>query len=324
MKRIFLVPFLLVVFLSALAQDQQIPSLDGGEILGTSINTDFQEVKPLISPDGKTLYFSRRNCPQNVLGEKDAQDIWVSRMKEDGEWDTATNLGNIVNDKYANAICAISSDGKMGIFYNTYGKLEHPLAKATIVNNQWTKPQPILIEDYYNMNEYSDFYTCFESNVLFMAIEREDSYGGQDLYVSLVGEDGNYQKPINLGSQINTEHADFAPFLAADGRTLFFASYGHNGLGGSDIYMTQRVDETWTKWSTPVNLGSTINTQHNETYFSVTGDFRFLYLDTFSPVDERRNIARLMMPDGMRPRQFQEATIAPKISYAHPHSLTFP
>lgn len=315
MKRMLLLPFVLAAFINAEGQNPDLENANKMEVLGTNINTSFPEVKPLISPDGKTLFFSRRNSPENIQGEKDFQDIWVSHMDESGEWTTATNLGNTVNDKFANAICAISPDGKMGVFYNTYSKLEHPLAKATLHNNQWTKPQPIIIKNYYNYNEYSDFFTCFKTNVLFMAIERDDSHGDQDIYISLMDDHGNYSEPINLGNMINTTHADFAPFLAADGKTLFFASYGHKGLGGSDIFMSQRLDDSWTKWGAPVNLGPEVNTKNNETYFSLTGDFRYIYLDSFTPLGDARDIARLMMPDALRPRQYKESTLAPKISY---------
>ena len=146
-----------------------------------------------------------------------------------------------------------------------------------------------------------------------MAIEREDSKGGQDLYVSRLNENGTYSVPVNLGDQINSSGEDFAPFLASDGKSLFFASTGHKGQGGSDIFMIQRKDDTWTNWTAPVNLGPNVNTNHNENYFSVTSDFRFMYLDRASPSLER-DIRRLFVPDKIRPRIFKEQTVAAKVS----------
>lgn len=312
MKRLVFLTLLLTGILSTFAQSPH-DSDDNKALLSSFVNSDYQEVMPLISPDGKSLYFNRRNHPENVFGKKDAQDIWVSRMNDAGEWGAATNLGKTVNDKHANAICAISPNGKTGIFYNTYSKGNHPLAKSSLINNEWTRPQPIVIEDYYNINQFADFYTCFITNVLLLAIEREDSRGDQDLYICLMDNDGNYQKPINLGDKINSSHADFAPFLASDGKSLFFASYGHKGMGGSDIFMSQRLDDTWINWSAPVNVGSMVNSSNNETYFSLTADFRYMYLDTFTPLAQKRDITRLMVPDEIRPRQYQEATIAPKV-----------
>lgn len=306
-----------LLFLSPLkGQDAQSDaSQEMAELVAHKINTDLAEVRPLISPDGKTLYFCRRNSPNNIKGTKDFQDVWVSHLNENGEWSEPANLGSNVNDKHANAMCAISPDGQTAIFYNTYEKISNPLARAKFVNNQWTKPIPIAIEDYYNHSQFSDFYVCFKNNVLFMSVERDDSRGDQDLYISFMDEYGNCQAPINLGDNINSLGADFAPFLAPDGRSLFFASFGHKGVGGSDIYVSHRLDDSWTKWSNPINLGPMVNTKDNEVYFSLTGDFRYLYLDRLNPMEDKRDIAVMMVPDEIRPRRFQEATQAPKISY---------
>jgi len=65
-------------------------------------------------------------------------------------------------------------------------------------------------------------------------------------------------KPVNMGSVINTEFEESSPFLANDMKTLYFASKGHNGYGGYDIYVTERLDESWTNWSAPKNLGHAI------------------------------------------------------------------
>ncbi len=290
--------------------DQELAAL-----LARSVNTDLAEVRPLISPDGRTLYFCRRFSPNNVRGTKDFQDVWVSHMNEKGEWSDPANLGVTVNDKHANAICAISPDGQTAIFYNTYEKVSNPLARSKFVNNQWTRPAPITIENFYNHSQFSDFYVCFTNNILFMSVERDDTRGDQDLYISFMDEYGHCQEPINLGDNINSVGADFAPFLAPDGRSLFFASFGHRGNGGSDIYVSHRLDDTWTKWSNPVNLGPLVNSKDNEVYFSLTGDFRYLYLDRLNPMEDKRDITVMMVPDEIRPRQFQEATQAPKMSY---------
>ena len=283
------------------------------KVIEAAINSSLPEVKPLITADGNTLFFGRRNSPENIHGIKDFQDVWVSHKDEQGNWQKATNLGENINDCYANAICSISKDGKTAVFHNTYKKINQPLAIARLVNNEWTKPEPILIQDYYNHSEYSDFFLCFENAVIIMAIQREDSRGGQDLYVSRLNENGSYSAPVNLGEAINSTGEDFAPFLASDGKTLFFASTGHKGQGGSDIFMIKREDESWTKWSHPVNLGPNVNSNHNENYFSLTSDFRFLYLDRASPSLER-DIRRLFVPDKIRPRVFQEKTISAKVS----------
>lgn len=302
---------LLLVSFTLCAQEQDVETQP--KVIDPTVNSKLPEVKPLISSDGNTLFFGRRNSPENIHGIKDFQDVWVSHKDEKGNWQQATNLGENVNDRYANAICSISKDGKTAVFHNTYKKINQPLAISKFQENQWTRPEPLIITDYYNHNEYSDFFLCFENAIIIMAVQREDSRGGQDLYISRLNENGSYSAPINLGDNINSSGEDFAPFLASDGKTLFFASTGHQGQGGSDIFMIQRQDETWTKWSNPVNLGPEVNSNHNENYFSLTSDFRFLYLDRASPSLER-DIRRLFVPDKIRPRVFKEKTVAAKVS----------
>ncbi len=84
--------------------------------------------------------------------------------------------------------------------------------------------------------------------------------GDQDLYVSFYNDaHKSWSEPLNLGAQINTHLAETAPYLAADDKTLYFASDGYLGYGGFDLYVTRRLDDTWTNWSTPENLGMVIN-----------------------------------------------------------------
>jgi hypothetical protein len=78
-----------------------------------------------------------------------------------------------------------------------------------------------------------------------------------------------------MGDVINTELEESSPFLAPDNETLYFASEGHNGHGGFDIYVTKRLDDTWTNWSKPENLGPAVNSANDDEFFSITqyGDF---------------------------------------------------
>ena len=117
-------------------------------------------------------------------------------------------------------------------------------------------------------------------------------YGDQDLHIAFLQEDGNYGAPINLGPTINSRKADFAPFLAADGQTLFFSSFGHKGLGGSDIYVSKRLDESWRKWSLPVNLGSGVNSELDENYISVTADLKWAYFESYATGSPKKDLYR--------------------------------
>lgn len=98
-----------------------------------------------------------------------------------------------------------------------------------------------------------------------------------DLFVVLKNEQGQWQQPINLGDQINSPFAERYPFLHPDGKTLYFSSEGHGGLGGLDIYYSRRLDDTWQNWSEPVNMGTAINSADDEESSAVSQDFKDIY-----------------------------------------------
>lgn len=284
---------------SVLGQDVEDTSASYPKNSLETINTSGIEARPFISPDGNTLYFSRRNVEENVGGKNDEQDVYVSyRDAGSGQWSTPENLGKVINNNRRNALATISPDGTTGIFFNTYRRARiAPLARSRKTDKGWTKPKLVNVQNFINVNDYADYFVAFDQNVLFLAIEADSTQGDQDLYVAFADEYGGYQPPVNLGPVVNSPEADFAPFLGSDGRSLFFASYRDGGLGGSDIYMSVRLDDSWLRWSEPVNLGPAINSKEEETYFSITGDFKYLYYAQYTRRNADRNIVRLELPD---------------------------
>ena len=102
-----------------------------------------------------------------------------------------------------------------------------------------------------------------------MAIDRYDAYGGKDIYVIFLQRDNKWTEPLNLGNDINTAHMEYSPYLAADNETLYFSSKGFSGYGGSDIYISRRLDNTWTNWTEPENLGPDINSIGDDVFFNI-------------------------------------------------------
>ncbi|HYG40774.1 MAG TPA: hypothetical protein VD908_19245 [Cytophagales bacterium] len=264
----------------------------------------FQDSRPLISPDGKQLFFGRRNHPNNIGGESDFQDIWMASLDSTGNFEKIRSLGTIINNSKPNGICSISPNGSEIILTNEYGGAKQsPISISTKTKGIWSKPKPMFIEDYYNKGRYEDFYMSFEQKVLLLAVERRDGIGDQDIYVCLPDENGNWKKPINLGTAINTKTAEFAPYLGSDGKTLFFASYREGGLGESDIYVTTRMDDSWTNWSAPKNLGPTINTPEEESYFSITSDFESIFVESYTKGNIERDIFQVKLPLEFKPQK---------------------
>ena len=245
--------------------------------LGPNINTDFDEVKPVVSADCQMLYFARQNFPGNYGGKSDDQDIYVTHYNGNG-WEKSEKLGSPLNDGYANGISSISDDGSTILVFNgnTKGGNNMPagmISKQTSVG--WSKPQRLNIKNFYNSNSFED-YQWNSDYYLIMSVERMEGYGDQDLYISF-REKGGWSTPVNLGPVINTERAEFSPFLADNGETLYFASEGHNGMGGSDIYYSKRLDESFRFWSKPINLGSRVNSPADDAYFTIDKNKEFAY-----------------------------------------------
>jgi OmpA-OmpF porin, OOP family len=131
-------------------------------------------------------------------------------------------------------------------------------------------------------------------------VQRDDTQGGRDIYVSFLQEDSTWTEPLNLSGTINTAGEETGAFLAPDDKTLYFSSNGYSGFGGSDIFVTRRLDDTWTNWSEPENLGPTINSQYEDLFFNIPGNSDFAYYSQGVSEDDL-DIFRVAMPLFKRP-----------------------
>ncbi|MBW8051245.1 MAG: OmpA family protein [Cytophagales bacterium] len=249
------------------------------EKLGNSINTTYLEDYPVISSDGKTLFFARANSPENIGGVKDSNDIYYSTVKNDGAWTNAVNIGAPFNNNSDNFACSISPDGNSLLLVRKYDEAADSspwsfhrgyglfIAKKTI--DGWSAPQKQTIKKFKSNNINVEFELSDDGKYLLMSLNRDDGYGERDLYVSLVESENSWSTPFNLGPTVNTASDEISPFLAADGVSLYFSSKGFSSYGGYDIYKTIRLDDTWQNWSEPENQGPEINSDGNESCFTI-------------------------------------------------------
>jgi len=255
------------------------------EVLDNNVNTEYKELNPLLSPDGKTLYFSRQNHPQNIGGVKDKEDIWYSELDSAGRWQLAQNLGVLNNEgpNFINTIKAVTPDGKsalmvlLGNKYLDNGKMLAGVSISTNVGGVWSKPIALNIINDYNYAEKANYFLADNRKTLLMSVERDDSQGDRDLYVTFMNADSTWSEPKNLGDVVNSAGEESAPFLASDDKTLYFSSTGFSGYGGNDVYVTRRLDDTWTNWSEPENLGPEINSPLEDLFFNIPAASEFAY-----------------------------------------------
>ena len=242
------------------------------ESLKSAINGPYEELKPALSPNGKRLYFSRFMHPDNTHSE-DYEDIWYCEFDEETfAWSDPVRLHGELNNAGPNYINNVSQSGDTVILGNQYlknGKMRAGLSFSVNEHGQWSAPQNIHVKNDYNISDQANAFVALGSGVIISAIQRTESVGGRDLYVSFWnGREAT--EPINMGEVINTDLEESSPYLDADNKTMFFASKGHNGYGGYDIFVTKRLDDTWTTWSEPENLGPAINGSMDDEFFSIT------------------------------------------------------
>jgi outer membrane protein OmpA-like peptidoglycan-associated protein len=272
------------------------------EHLGKEINSEYDEVLPVISSDGKTLYFSRFDHPQNVGGIKAGQDIWYSTLNNSGKWSVAKNIGAPLNNDANNYILSAFPDNNGLLVGGNYNGDHNPISISNKQNDDWGIPESQIIKGMISTTD-----TCFfaiGSNRKTMIIECQgpDTHGEQDLYVSFLDHANKWTKPLNLGPAINTAKSEITPFLAADGKSLYFSSNGRKGLGKYDIFISRRLDSTWQKWSTPKNLGPEINSKGTDAYYNIPpkGDYAYFVSDNKSL--GHGDIFRVLLTESIKPK----------------------
>jgi outer membrane protein OmpA-like peptidoglycan-associated protein len=226
--------------------------------LGLAVNSSCYDYRPKISPDGKTLYFTRILC-----SNQDENFLFYSEKQANGEWGPAKKFPHQINNgENPIYVYAISPDNnQLWITVVLNGKRK--LCRINRTANGWSDPE--VIELGVNLPD-TDATFCLSNDgkVLLFTYNGKDALSERDLYVSFY-QSGKWSYPKHTGKVINNGSRILSPFLASDGVTLYYSSIRTEGFGSWDIYMTKRLDDSYTRWSEPINLGKEINDSgHNE------------------------------------------------------------
>ena len=265
------------------------------ENVGEAINSHLSELTPRIAHDGQTLYYVREL-------ENDDQNIFYSELDENGDWMPSKDIGFPLNsDDFSNSVIAITPDNNQLLLTNHYKDNEQGISKTKRASFGWAFPSNFEIDDYYNLNGYHNFSLSPNRKVLFLTIEREDSFGEKDIYVSFLNEDGDeFSQPQNLGPVLNTAGDESSIFVAGDG-TIYFSTDGLPGYGSNDIFMSRKLDDTWLNWAPPLNMGSSINSSDWDSYFVIPVKGEYAYMVSSESGFGRSDIFRIKVSEKARP-----------------------
>ena len=250
------------------------------ENIGGVINGKYADFVPVISADRTLMAFTSRR--EGGIGNEIEYDYYTGDpvgFYEDvylakninGKWQRPVNAGKAVNTETHDASIALSPDGQKLYIYKDEG--EGDIYVSKLVGEDWGKPTPLNKNINGKKTHETHCSVTADENILYFSSEREGGYGGLDIWMSRK-ENGNWGKAVNLGPVVNTKYDEDSPFIHADGRSLYFSSRGHKGMGGFDIFRTSFDGVTW---QAPANIGYPINSADEDIYFVLSADNKYGY-----------------------------------------------
>jgi len=264
------------------------------EILPAPINGFALQYFPVLTADGKQLFFTRRGGTSAI----DKEDIFISQQVSLTEWTSPEGISSKINSSYNEGTCSVTADGNFLIFTScdapdsqgscdlysvekVKGEWQSPSNMGTKINSSFWDSQPSLSAD---------------GRMLFFSSDRRGGFGGNDIWYAVRKADGTWSESKNMGAPINTPKDEISPFLFFNNETLFFASDGHLGLGGMDIFLS-RISEG--KFQEPENLGLPINDHSDQVALFITAQKDYAYyseLTTGNGQSDRAYLYRFKFP----------------------------
>lgn len=235
------------------------------ENIGPSVNTQYNEYKPVVSADESIMMFT--SCRPNTTGGKIAgdindyfEDIYIA-TKKNGKWAPAENIGIPINTMNHDANSGLSADGQKLLIYVGYNNGD--LYEAQLNGTVWSIPVAMNKNINTMYHESSASYSPDGKSVYFVS-DKPGGIGGGDIYISTKDDKGEWGPAVNMGNILNTPYGEESVFMHPDGKTLYFSSQGHGTMGGYDIFKSSFENG---KWGLPQNIGYPINTTGDDVFF---------------------------------------------------------
>ncbi len=241
------------------------------------LNSNLSDYSPVVSANDSVFFFTSKRLAN--LGEdtyasgQKMEDIYIVEHRYE-KCDTAYNAGAEFNSISNDAVVGISPDGLVLFLYKDED--EGSIYQSKFIGGKWTRPEKLPETINSPLSRETSASMSADGKYLYFTSDRKKGYGGLDIYMSKKLPNGDWGESENLGPSVNSEYDEESPYLYPDGQTLFFASKGHRGMGGYDLFYIN-LDRTG-KWPGAINLGFPINTPDDDVFIVPLVDGKTFYI----------------------------------------------
>lgn len=247
---------------------------------GKNVNSMYNDYRPVVGANDTIIYFSS-NRKGSMGGIVDGfgeflTDIYFAAAT-DTSFTKAKNAGTNLNSEGYNEVLYITMNGDKMLVYNEGGTASGDIYYTELKGKQWNKPV-MMGETFETKEKERGAAMTTDTKTIYFSADLKGTKGGNDIWkIEKDTSTGKWGEPINLGDNVNTKYDEINPFLFYDGKTLFFASEGHNSMGGFDLFKTVMPDPRQ-GWSKAENLGYPLNSVYDDQYISVNGTGKVAYV----------------------------------------------
>ena len=273
---------------------------------GRPLNSIADDYTPQVDPKGNRLYFTSQrkggfDNPQEGEPYNFGEDLYYAERNGDS-WGTPVLLPEPINSYNNDFGSSFSGDGQTMVYVKcgtSDGIGSCDLYIAEKEGDEWTNP--VNMGNVVNSKEWdSQPSISADGTKIIFSSQRAGGYGRADLYLIEKNQFGDWGIPVNLGPIVNTPWTEKSPYIAPDGKSLYFSSHGHPGYGGSDIFMSSIENN---KWSQPVNLGKPLNSGGDDNYFTISASGEHAYFaSTRAGGMGAYDLYQIEIPEELRPQ----------------------
>ena len=269
--------------------------------LSAVLQTTPSQYFPVLTPDEQTLVFT-------ALKAEGDEDLMVATYNGES-WSPPVSLSPGINTTDNEGTASLSADGRMIVFTacqgrKGFGSCDLYLSRKT--GSDWSTPENLgsAVNTRYYESQPS---LSADGRRLYFISDRPGGKGRRDIWRSDLNAAGDWHEPVNIGGPVNTAFNEASPFIHANGQSLFFASDGHVGLGGYDLFITDSLASSGpnTGWSVPTNLGYPINSPEDQASLFVAANGTRAYYsfeEQKDGVSQKSRLYTFDLPESLRDR----------------------